>query len=102
MNGNPAPFGALLIRFRAAAGLTQEQLAARAGLSRNAIAALERGRRHTPRGATAALLADALGLDDQVRTQFVAAARDTVGSGGTGGIAGTEGAGATERSSAAM
>ena len=33
----PAPFGALLVRVRVAAGLTQEQLAARAGLSPAAI-----------------------------------------------------------------
>jgi non-specific serine/threonine protein kinase len=72
-----AAFGAMLLRFRAEAGLTQEQLAARAGLSPNAIAALEHGRRRAPRGSTVELLAGALGLDGDMRTQFVAAARST-------------------------
>ena len=36
-----APFGELLVRLRTAAGLTQEQLAAQAGLSTAAITALE-------------------------------------------------------------
>src|SRR4051794_35613383 len=71
----PLSFGALLLRHRAVAGLTQEELAARAGVSPDAIAALERGRRRAPRGTTAALLADALGLDGQARAQFIAAAR---------------------------
>ena len=39
-----APFGELLARLRAPAGLTQEQLAARAGLSNAAITALESGK----------------------------------------------------------
>jgi predicted ATPase/DNA-binding CsgD family transcriptional regulator len=72
-----ATFGAVLLRLWAEAGLTQEQLAARAGLSPNAIAALERGRRRVPRGATVELLAGALGLDGDTRAQFVAAARST-------------------------
>src|SRR5262249_29220224 len=82
----PAPFGALLLRFRAAAGFTQEQLAARAGLSPNAVAALERGRRRTPRATTVELLAAALGLEAPAREQLVAAAR------GTGRIGPPEGA----------
>jgi transcriptional regulator with XRE-family HTH domain len=36
-------FGMLLRRYRTAAGLTQEQLAGKAGLSVNAISVLERG-----------------------------------------------------------
>ncbi len=74
-NREPTTFGTLLLRLRAAAGLTQEQLAARAGLSADAIAALERGKRHTPRAATVALLATALGLDADACAQLVAAAR---------------------------
>jgi predicted ATPase/DNA-binding CsgD family transcriptional regulator/transcriptional regulator with XRE-family HTH domain len=73
----PAPFGVLLLRLRAAAGLTQEQLAARAGLSPNAIAALESGKRRTPRPTTVELLAAALGLEAQERAQFAAAARES-------------------------
>ena len=71
----PAPFGALLVRLRSAAGLTQEQLAARAGLSPAAIAALESGKRRTPRFTTVELLAAALGLDAQHRQELVAASR---------------------------
>jgi predicted ATPase/DNA-binding CsgD family transcriptional regulator/DNA-binding XRE family transcriptional regulator len=71
----PAPFGALLLRLRAAAGLTQEQLAALAGLSPGAISALESGKRRTPRFATVELLAAALALNGQQRQELVAAAR---------------------------
>ncbi len=79
-DGHPPTFGALLLRWRAAAGLTQEELAARIGLSPEAIAALERGRRRTPRGVTVELLADALGLEAQERAQlFVAVSRRTAG-----------------------
>src|SRR5258707_2323278 len=74
-----APFGALLLRLRAAAGLTQEQLAARAGLSPDAISALESGKRRTPRFATVELLAAALALDGQQRNELVAAARANAG-----------------------
>src|SRR5260221_13797901 len=83
----PAPFGALLLRLRAAAGLTQEQLAARAGLSSNAISALESGKRRTPRFATVELLAAALALDGQQRNELMAAARSTAG--GAGGAVAT-------------
>src|SRR5690349_4577021 len=75
-SAEPASFGALLLRHRTVARLTQEQLADRAGLSPDAIAALERGRRRAPRGATVDLLADALGLDADARAEFVVAARD--------------------------
>jgi predicted ATPase/DNA-binding CsgD family transcriptional regulator/transcriptional regulator with XRE-family HTH domain len=75
----PAPFGALLLHLRAAAGLTQEQLALRAGLSPNAISALESGKRRAPRFATVELLAAALALDEQQRRELVAAARSSAG-----------------------
>jgi predicted ATPase/DNA-binding CsgD family transcriptional regulator/DNA-binding XRE family transcriptional regulator len=78
-----APFGALLLRLRAAAGLTQEQLALRAGLSPDAISALESGKRRTPRFGTVELLAAALALNGQQRHELVAAARASAG--GTGG-----------------
>jgi transcriptional regulator with XRE-family HTH domain len=69
-------FGALLRHFRLSAGLSQEALAERAGLSAPAIAALERGRRTTPRSSTLGLLADALALDERSRAVLVAAATD--------------------------
>ena len=57
----PAPFGALVRRHRRAAGLTQEALAARAGVGLRTLQALEAGRQRPQRG-TAARLAPALGL----------------------------------------
>ena len=41
-------FGALLLALREAAGLTQEELAEKAGLTSYAVSALERGRRQRP------------------------------------------------------
>jgi predicted ATPase/DNA-binding XRE family transcriptional regulator len=65
----------LLRRHRREAGLSQEGLAELAGLSVDAIAALERGRRRAPRAHTLRLLADALRLGAADRAQFTAAAR---------------------------
>ena len=56
-------FGGLLRRLRLAAGLSQEALAERAGLSARGVSDLERGARAVPRAETVRLLADALGLD---------------------------------------
>lgn len=70
-----AAFGELLRRHRRAAGLTQEELAARAGLSARGIADLERGVRHTPRRDTVDLLVRALGMSPEDRATFSAAAR---------------------------
>ena len=52
-----APFGRLLREHRLTAGLTQEALAERAGLSTRAVSELERGGRRGPRRETVALLA---------------------------------------------
>jgi tetratricopeptide (TPR) repeat protein/transcriptional regulator with XRE-family HTH domain len=68
-------FAGLLRQLRAEARLTQEELAEAASLSPQAVAALERGVHRTARKDTAVLLADALGLLEQVRALFVAAAR---------------------------
>jgi non-specific serine/threonine protein kinase len=56
------PFGMLLRRYRLAAGISQERLAERAGLSEQALSALENGRRQSPYRHTVMLLAQALGL----------------------------------------
>jgi predicted ATPase/transcriptional regulator with XRE-family HTH domain len=68
-------FGPLLRRYRIAAGLTQEELAARAGLSARAISDLERGRKRTPRRETVSLLTAALALPPRKRALLEAAAR---------------------------
>ena len=68
-------FGDLLRRHRKIAGLTQEELAAQAGMSAHGIADLEAGRRRSPRKDTIELLAAALGLTGQGRTAFEVAAR---------------------------
>src|SRR5262249_18054114 len=62
-------------RHRRAAGLTQEELAERAGISVDAISALERGVSRAPQKATIELLAEALRLSQEERTQLEAAAR---------------------------
>ncbi len=69
-----APFGDLLRRARQAAGLTQAELAERAGLSWRGVNDLERGVRRRPRRDTVALLAAALGLAGEERAAFEAAA----------------------------
>src|SRR5215467_7662554 len=68
-------FGALLRRYRQAAGFSQEELAERAHLSREAISTLERGTRRAPRQETIDLLAEALSLGETERAALEAAAR---------------------------
>jgi predicted ATPase/DNA-binding XRE family transcriptional regulator len=62
-----------LRRFREAAGLTQEELASRAGLSAMAVSVLERGERRRPYPHTVRSLADALELSEDERASLVAA-----------------------------
>jgi predicted ATPase/transcriptional regulator with XRE-family HTH domain len=70
-------FGEMLRRLRVAASLTQEALGERARLSADTIAALEQGRRRTPRLSTLSELADALALDPVDRAGLVRAATGT-------------------------
>ena len=65
-------FGERLRRVRVAAGLTQEELANRAGLTDQAIRLLERGERRFPQKATVALLIEALALDDRAAAELIA------------------------------
>jgi transcriptional regulator with XRE-family HTH domain len=81
--GPPPPFGALLRRHRLAAGLTQEALAERAGLSARGVQDLERGLKRAPRPDTLRLLAGALELAPEARAALAAAAR--LGAAGRGG-----------------
>src|SRR3954463_14922325 len=68
-------FVALLRRYRAAAGLTQEELAARTGLTPQGISLLERGARQHPQAYTVHKLAEVLGLAEGDWARFAAAAR---------------------------
>jgi transcriptional regulator with XRE-family HTH domain len=67
-----APFAVRLRRVREAAGLTQEALAERAGLTPNAVGALERGEHRHPYPATVRALATALGLNEEARAALTA------------------------------
>src|SRR5262249_2151884 len=69
-------FGALLRRYRRAAGLTQAQLAERAtNMPIRTISDLERGVNRTPHQETLDLLVEALALSPEERTLFEALAR---------------------------
>ena len=68
-----AAFGTRLRWLREAAGLTQEELASRAGLSAKAISLLERGERRRPHPHTIRSLAEAMGLSENERTALLAA-----------------------------
>jgi transcriptional regulator with XRE-family HTH domain len=74
----PVGFGVLLRRLRERALVSQEELAARAGVSVRAIGNLEQGRVGRPRGGSVRLLADALGLVGLERQRFEDAARQRV------------------------
>lgn len=63
-------FGTLLRRYRVGAGLTQEVLAERAGLSVRGISDLERGVNRAPYVATILRLSDALQLSDEQRAEL--------------------------------
>lgn len=71
-----AVFAALLRERRLSQGLSQDDLAERSGVSARSISALEAGGRR-PRISSVVRLAEALGLDAEARTRWLAAARDT-------------------------
>ena len=64
--------GLWLRRQRVAAGLTQEDLAERSGVSVRAIADLERGRTRKPYPSSVRALTRALGMPDTASTELVA------------------------------
>lgn len=76
-HGAPGPFGAHLKALREAAAFTQEELATIAGLSVQAVSALERGERRRPHLETVRALSAALDLNGDARDKFVASARAT-------------------------
>jgi tetratricopeptide (TPR) repeat protein/transcriptional regulator with XRE-family HTH domain len=67
-------FGRLVLGYRQRAGLTQEELAEKTGLSVRAIRNLEAGRVRAPRPASVRMLADALRIDGPEREEFRRAA----------------------------
>ena len=71
-NGASGAFAGRLRELRRAAGLTQEELAARAGLSPAAVGALERGIRSRPYPHTVRALADALEIGEEDRASLLA------------------------------
>jgi transcriptional regulator with XRE-family HTH domain len=75
MVAEPLQLAALIRRFRLQAGLSQEQLAERSGLSTRAVSDLERGIRSQTRPETLRMLADGLGLNEAARAEFLGAAR---------------------------
>ena len=100
----PETFGLLLRQYRMAAGLSQNELGERAGLSRRGISDLERGVRRAPYPATARRLAEGLRLDATERAAFLSSAFAFVNSLGTSHSAGGAGAnqpGTDDRSSCA-
>ena len=85
-------FGELLRRYRQAAGLTQEHLGERAGLSARGISDLERGMRRAPHPVTIEKLGAALGLSASDRSTLAAAAGRRFGPGDSLGARGRSGA----------
>jgi predicted ATPase/DNA-binding XRE family transcriptional regulator len=71
---DPGGFGIVLQRLRRMAGLSQQELAERAGLSLRGIADLERGARRNPYPSTVRRLAAALDLTDADRAALLSSA----------------------------
>lgn len=68
-------FGARLLHHRKAAGLSQEELSERSGVSVRAISDMERGRARSPQRRTTEALLDALDLDEPAREELRRLAR---------------------------
>ncbi len=77
MGNDVSALGRLLRQHRQALGLTQAELAERAGVSIDSIGNLERGVPHLPRRETLALLIEALDLSPDERTAFTTLAATT-------------------------
>jgi tetratricopeptide (TPR) repeat protein/transcriptional regulator with XRE-family HTH domain len=75
MAESPAEFAGVLREIRVRGGLTQQELAHRAGISLRTVSNLERGAAAIPQRETVRLLGDALGLIGPERERFEVAAR---------------------------
>jgi transcriptional regulator with XRE-family HTH domain len=78
-------FGGRLRALRAAAGISQQELAERSGLSIRAIGNLERGRTRWPYRHSLKRIADSLGLAGAEREAFIAVDRRPAASDGKPG-----------------
>jgi predicted ATPase/DNA-binding XRE family transcriptional regulator len=78
---DPSPFAATLRRYREAAGLSQEALAEKAGLSARGVSDLERGLSRVPRLDTLTRLAEAMGLGQSDREALLRASGRLSGDG---------------------
>src|SRR6266851_7569133 len=78
MSSEQTQFGTLLKRYRTAAGLTQEALAARAQLSARAISDLERGINRVPHHDTLQLLLAALNVTTTQRALLLSTIRPEI------------------------
>src|SRR5680860_847628 len=74
-------FGSHVRQLRIAVGLTQEALADKAGLSPNAISAIERGKRRHPYPHTVLALVEALELEPAEQSALIALASRRPGAG---------------------
>lgn len=81
MDDGAGGFGSGLRACRRSSGLSQQELAERSGLSIRAISKLECGRTRWPYPDSVDRLADALGLRDAARAEFIAAAERRLGPG---------------------
>jgi tetratricopeptide (TPR) repeat protein/DNA-binding XRE family transcriptional regulator len=88
VTGEGTAFGMRLSTCRWSAGLTQQELADRSGLSTRAISNLELGRARAPHPDTVHRLADALGLHGDSRAAFLAAAGRRLRGGAAGPVPG--------------
>ncbi|MBV9103465.1 MAG: helix-turn-helix transcriptional regulator, partial [Candidatus Eremiobacteraeota bacterium] len=79
----PAALAELLHQFRAAAQLSQEALAERAGISARTVSDIETGAAKTPRLVTIMLLAEALSLSEGDRSRLQEAGRKPPARAGT-------------------
>src|SRR5262245_3933840 len=78
MTASTPDFAQTLRTCRLLAGLSQEELAERAGISARAVSDLERGLRKRPHPETLRLLAEALQLSEAERARFFAAAQQAI------------------------
>jgi tetratricopeptide (TPR) repeat protein/transcriptional regulator with XRE-family HTH domain len=86
--GDGTGFGGRLAACRRSAGLTQQELAGRSGLSIRAISNLELGRARSPHPDTVHRLANALGLHSDSQAAFLAAASRRLGGGAANPVPG--------------